>query len=193
MDVAGLDVAGFHIIEEDHVIAADTVEAHTDGCEEFTMDAMDAETAQSSDHWWLQRRSCMDDDMSLPGSNSAKDESEEQVSKVNELTLCVDPLQDVMSTVRHTHEVAPTREVQLCHCSTLFCSRVANAASFHTCWSKCSNWGPHHHTHECHGRQTFAMRALVKRQQLLETIMAKVDELPPGVKAALPRCTTRNS
>ena len=133
MDVAGLDVAGFHVIEEDHVIAADTVEAHTDGCEEFTMDAMDAETAKSSDHWWLQRRPCMDDDMSLRGSNSEKDDRQELLSKVNELTLCVNPLQDVMSTVRDAHEVAPTREVQLCRCRTLFCSRVANAPGFHTC------------------------------------------------------------
>ena len=140
MDVAGLEVAGFHIIEEDQVIAADTVEAHTE-------DAMDAETPQSSDHWWLQSRPCMDDAMSLRGSNSEKDDRQELLSKVNELTLCVNPLQDVMSTVRHTHEVAPTREVQLCHCSTLFCSRVANAAGFHTCCSKCSNWGPHYHTH----------------------------------------------
>ena len=157
------------------------------------MDAMDAETAQSSDHWWLQCRSCMDDDMSLPGSNSAKDESEELVSKVTELTHCVNPLEDLMRTVRHAHEVAPIREVQLRHCSTRHCSRVANAAGFHTCCSKCSNWGPHCHTHECHGRQTFAMRTLVKRQQLLETIMAKVEELPPAVKAALPRCTNSNS
>ena len=193
MDDAGLDVAAFHVIEEDHIIAADAVEPHTGGCKEVSMHAMDAKTAQSSDHWWLQRRPSMDDDMSLPGSHSAKGESEEQVSKVNELTLCVNALEEVMSTVRQAHEVAPTREVQLCHCSTLHCSRVANAAGFHTCCSKCSNWGPHHHTHECHGRQTFAIKTLVERQQLLETIMAKVDEIPPGVKAELPRCTTRNS
>ena len=45
-----MDVADFHVIEDDHVIAADTVEAHTEGCAEVTMDAMDAETAKSSDH-----------------------------------------------------------------------------------------------------------------------------------------------
>ena len=186
MDVAGLDVAGFHIIEEDHVIAADTVEAHTDGCEEFTMDAMDAETAKSSDHWWLQRRPCMDDDMSLRGSNSEKDDRQELLSKVNELTHCVSPLEDLMSTVRHEHEFATNREVQLFHCSTRHCSRVANPIGYDTCCGKCSSQGPHCHTRECHGRQILAMSTLVKRQQVLETIMAKVDALPP-------RCTTRNS
>ena len=82
MDVAGLEVAGFHIIEE---VAGLEVEAHTE-------DAMDAETPQSSDHWWLQSRPCMDDAMSLRGSNPEKDERQELLSKVNELTHCVSPL-----------------------------------------------------------------------------------------------------
>ena len=183
MDVAGLEVAGFHIIEE---VAGLEVEAHTD-------DAMDAETPQSSDHWWLQSRPCMDDAMSLRGSNSEKDERQELLSNVNELTHCVSPLEDLMSTVRHEHEFATIRAVQLCHCSTLHCSRVANPDGFDTCCGKYSSQGPHCHARECHGRQILAMSTLVKRQQVLETIMAKVDALPPAVRAALPRCTTRNS
>ena len=175
MDVAGLEVAGFHIIEE---VAGLEVEAHTE-------DAMDAETPQISDHWWLQSRPCMHDAVSLRGSNSEKDERQELLS--------VSPLQDLMSTVRHEHEFATNREVQLFHCSTRHCSRVANPDGFDTCCAKCSTRGPHCHTHECHGRQILAMRTLVKRQQVLETIMAKVDALPPAVRAALPRCTTRNS
>lgn len=168
MGVAGLEVAGFQIIEE---AAGLEVQAHTE-------DAMDAETPQSSDHWWLQSRPCMHDAMSLRGSNSEKDERQE--------LLRVSPLEDLMSTVRHEHECATSREVQLYHCSTRISSRVANPIGYDTCCGKCSSQGPHCHTRECHGRQIFAMSTLVKRQQVLETIMAKVDALPP-------RCTTRNS
>ena len=182
-----MDVADFHVIEDDHVIAADTVEAHTDGFAEVTMDAMDAETAQSSDHWWLQRRTWghrnehLDNDMPQPGANSAKDESKDLVGKVIHLTHRAKTLEDLMSKVRRAHEVAPSRELQLCHCSSRHCFRFANAAGWHTCCWKCSNWGSHYHTYECLERQTEAMRTLETRQELLETIMAKVDQLPPGV------------
>ena len=171
MDVAGLEVAGFHIIEEDQVMAADAVEAHTE-------DAMDAETPQSSDHWWLQSRPCMHDAMSLRGSNSEKDERQELLS--------VSPLEDLMRTIQREHSSAADRDVQFFRCSTRHCSRAANHAGYETCCGKCSSQGPHCHTRDCHGRQSLAMSTLVKRQQVLERIMAKVDALPP-------RGTTRTS
>ena len=191
-----MDVADFNVIEDDHVIEADTVEADTVGCAEVTMDAMDEETAHSSegtpvdmvrpDHWWLQRRPWghrhedLDNDTPVPGSNSVKVESEDLVSKVIELTHRVNTLEDLMSKVRQLHEVAPRRQLQLCHCSSRDCFRFANAAGWHTCCWKCGHWGSHYHTYECLMRQANTMWTLVERQELLETIMAKMDQLPLG-------------
>ena len=181
-----MDIADFHVIADDHVIAAHSVGARTDGCAEVTMDAMYAETAQSSDHLGLQRRPSghrhehLDNDMPLPGANSAKDESMDLVGKVIQLTHRVKTLEDLMSKVRHAHEVAPSPALQLHHCSSRHCFRFANAPGWHTCCSTCSNWGSHYHTCECLQRQTDAMKTLVTRQELLETIMAMVDQLPPG-------------
>ena len=107
-----MDVADFNVIEDDHVIEADTVEADTVGCAEVTMDAMDEETAHSSegtpvdvvrpDHWWLQRRPWghrhedLDKDTPMPNSNCVKVESEDLVSKVIELIHRVNTLEDLM-------------------------------------------------------------------------------------------------
>ena len=168
VDVAGFEVAGFQIIEE---AAGVEVQAQT-------QDAMDADTPQTSEHWWLQRRPGRNDSMSLRASNSATNGRQELLS--------VSPLEDLMRTIHREHSSAADRDVQFFRCSTRDCSRAANHAGFETCCGKCISQGPHCHTRECHGRQSLAMRTLVKRQKVLERIMAKVDALPP-------RGTTRTS
>ena len=168
VDVAGFEVAGFQIIEE---AAGLEVQAHTE-------DAMDADTPQTSEHWWLQSRPGRNDSMSLRASNSATNGRQELLS--------VSPLEDLMRTIHREHSSAADRDVQFFRCSTRHCSRAANHAGYETCCGKCSSQGPHCHTRDCHGRQSLAMSTLVKKQQVLERIMAKVDALPP-------RGTTRNS
>ena len=186
-----MDDADFNVIEDDNVIEADTVD-----CAEVTMDAMDEEAANSSlgkpldmvkpDQSRLQRRPWgdrqedLDNDTPVPGSNSVKVESEDLVSKVIDLTDRVNTLEDLVSKVRQPHEVAPRRNLQLRHCSSRDCFRFANAAGWHTCCWKCGHWGSQYHTYECPMRQANTMRTLVERQELLETIMAKMDELPRG-------------
>ena len=176
-NIEGLEVAGFQIIEEAAGLeiieeaAGLEVQAHTE-------DAMDADTPQTSEHWWLQSRPGRNDSMSLRASNSATNGRQELLS--------VSPLEDLMRTIHREHSSAADRDVQFFRCSTRNCSRAANHAGYETCCGKCSSQGPHCHTRECHGRQSLAMSTLVKRQQVLERLMAKVDALPH-------RGTTRTS
>ena len=93
MDVAGLEVAGFQIIEE---AAGLEVQAHTE-------DAMDADTPQTSEHWWLQSRPGRNDSMSLRGSNSETNGRQELLS--------VSPLEDLMRTIQREHSSAADRDV----------------------------------------------------------------------------------
>ena len=185
--------ADFNVLEDGNVIVAYTVDRA-----EGTMEDMDVETAHSSeckpvdlvkpDQSWLQRgpwgdqQEDLDNDTPVPGSNSVKVESEDLVSKVIGLTHRVNTLEDLMSKVRQPHAgtVAPWRGVQLRHCSSRDCFRFCNAPRWRTCCWQCGHWGSEYHTYECPVRQANTVRTLVESQALLETIRAKMDDLPLG-------------
>ena len=84
--------------------------------------------------------------------------------------------------VRQPHEgiVAPWRGVPLRHCSSPYCFRFANAARWRNCCWQCGHWGSDYHTLECPVRQANTMRTLVESQALLETLLAKMEDLPIG-------------